>query len=93
MRMRSSCRQVKTIFHRSFRRPVKIRVEAEPPSSVDRVELPPPAGFLLRSVTRPPVSLRSPLRVIRLDPAPAPDWRIVGDHDVGLWPESEVGCV
>jgi len=80
------------VFHRSFRRPVKIRVETEPPRSVDWIESPLPAGILLPA-TRRQAPLPQPWpRLIRLEPAPPPDWRIVGDHELMPQEECEAAC-
>ena len=73
-------RQVRLVFHRSLCRPVKIRVEAESPRSADRIASLLPAGSLLSTTWRVLPSRRPRLRVIRTEPPPEPDWRIVGDH-------------
>ena len=91
MRTRRGCRQIKLVFHRSFRRPVKIRVETEPPRSADRIAPLSPAGTLLLTTRRLAPPARPRLRLIRLEPAPQPDWRIVGDHELMLL-EAERGA-
>jgi len=83
MRSQRGCRKIKLTFHRSFRRPVKIRVEPEPPRSADRTAPYIPAGALFLATLRPGTSPRPQLGVIRLE-APPPDWRIVGDHDLQI---------
>ena len=88
MRTQRGCKKIKLVFHRSFRRPVKIRVETEPPRSADRVAPYLPAGTLFlftQPVESPP---RPPRQVIRLE-LPPPDWRITGDHDLKLEDDSE----
>jgi hypothetical protein len=77
------------VFHRSFRRPVKIRVETEPPLSADRVVPLLPAGTLLPTTRRLALVLRPRAPLIRFEQAPQPDWRIVGDHELMLQEESE----
>ena len=89
MRTRRGCRQIKLVFQRSFRRPVKIRVEPEPPRSADRIAPLSPAGTLLLT-TRRSVPVPGPaLRIIRIEAVLQPDWRIVGDHELMLQVESE----
>jgi hypothetical protein len=93
MRTRRSCRQIRPVFRRSFRRPVVIRVETEPPRSADRIEPLLPAGTLLLSLPRPTAPRRPQVRVIRLEAPSQPDWRIVGDHDpevAGEWEGVEI---
>jgi len=80
------------VFHHSFRRPVKIRVETEPPRSADRIAPHIPAGVLFLATRRPWTSPQAQLRVVRLE-LPPPDWRIVGDHDVKFGEESEASEV
>ena len=93
MRTRRGCRQIKLVFQRSFRRPVKIRVEAEPPRSADRIVSLLPAGTFLMA-TEPPAPVGRPaLRIIRIEPVPEPDWRIVGDHELVLQEENEGACL
>ena len=83
MRSQRGCRKIRLVFHRSFRRPVKIRVETEPPRSADRIAPHLPAGtlYLLTQPLAPPP--RPQRQVIRLE-LPPPDWRITGDHDLKL---------
>ena len=92
MRTQSGCRKIKLVFHRSFRRPVKIRVETEPPRSADRTDPHIPAGVLFLATRRLGTSPQPQLRVIRLE-LPPPDWRIVGDQDLKLGEESEASEV
>ena len=77
MRTQRGCKKVKLVFHRSFRRPVKIRVETGPPRSADRTASLIPAGILLLAAQRQGISPGSQLRVIRLQ-LPPPDWPTVG---------------
>ena len=77
------------MYQRSFRRPVKIRVETEPPRSADWIAPLLPAGVPLLIPRHPSPPRRPLLRVIRSEPAPPPDWRIVGDHELALQEESE----
>ena len=83
MRTQSGCRKIKLVFHRSFRRPVKIRVETAPPRAADRIAPHIPAGVLLFVARRPWPPPRPQLRVIRLELL-LPDWRIAGDDDLML---------
>jgi hypothetical protein len=92
MRTHSGCRKIKLVFHRSFRRPVKIRVETEPPRSADRTAPPLRAGVLLLATRRPGTSPQPQLRVIRLE-LPPPDWRNVGDHDLKLEEDNQASAV
>ena len=92
MRTQRGYRKIRLVFHHSFRRPVKIRVETELPLSADRIVPLLPVGALL-STTRRPVFLSRPRpRLIRLEPAPQPDWRIVGDHELMPQVECEATC-
>jgi hypothetical protein len=93
MRTRRSCRQIKLAYQRSFRRPVKIRVETEPPRSADRITPLLPAGTFLRATERPAPFGRPALRIIRIEPVPEPDWRIVGDHELMLREGNEGACL
>jgi hypothetical protein len=93
MQTHRSIRQIRLAYHRSFRRPVKIRVEVEPPRSTDRVTSLFPAGALLLLTPRPPRTARPALRVIRHNVAPEPDWRIVGDQDAEPIIAAERACV
>jgi hypothetical protein len=81
------------VYQRSFRRPVKIRVEPEPPRSADWIASPLPAGTFLLTTPRPAPVQRPALRVIQLEPVPQPDWRIVGDHELMLQEETEGACL
>jgi hypothetical protein len=92
MRTQSGCRKIRLVFRRSLRRPVKIRVETEPPRSADRIAPHIPAGVLFLATRRPWTSPQAQLRVVRLE-LPPPDWRIVGDHDVKFGEESEASEV
>ena len=92
MKTNGGGKKIKLLFHHSFRRPVKIRVETEPLHSADWIEPSIPAGLLLPTTTRPAPLARSRPRVIRLELAPQPDWRIVGDHELMLQQETEVAC-
>ena len=92
MRARRGCKKIKLVFHRSFRRPVKIRVETEPPHSADRTAPYIPAGVLFLATRQPGSSPRPQLRAIRLE-LPSPDWRIVGDHDVKLEEDNQASEV
>ncbi len=92
MRTRRDYRQIKLVYQRSFRRPVKIRVEPEPPRSADRITSPLPVGFFLLMTQRPAPVQRPALRVIQLEPVPQPDWRIVGDHELALQEDRETAC-
>jgi hypothetical protein len=83
MRTQSGCRRIRLVFHRSFRRPVKIRVEAELPHSADRIAPDLPVGVLFLANRRPGPPPRPQFQVIRLE-LPPPDWRIVGDYDLKL---------
>lgn len=89
MRTRRGYRKIRLVFPHSFRRPVKIRVETEPPLSADRVVPLLPAGTLLPTPRRLALVPRRWAPLIRLEPAPQPDWRIVGDHDLMFREESE----
>jgi hypothetical protein len=80
------------VFHRSFRRPVKIRVETEPPLSADWITSPLPAGSFVRNLSRPPTLPVRRSRLMPLQPELQPDWRIVGDHELMLQEEGEVAC-
>jgi hypothetical protein len=89
MKTERGCRRIRLAFHPGFCRPVKIRVEAEPLHSADRIVPLVPAGSLVRNL-RPPSTL--PVRWSRLrhpQSEPQSDWRIVGDHDLLLQEESE----
>jgi hypothetical protein len=88
MRTQRGCKKIRLVFHRSFRRPVKIRVETEPPRSVDRVAPYPPVGTLFLLAQRQVPPPRPQRLVIQLE-LPSPDWRIVGDHDLKLAGERE----
>ena len=79
--------QIKLDYTRSFRRPVKIRIEAESPRSADRITSLFPAGVLLLANPRPPRPERAPLRIVQV--MPEPDWRIVGDQDASACPADE----
>ena len=92
MRTQSGFKRIRLVFHRSFRRPVKIRVETELPHSADRIAPHLPAGVLFLAIRRLGPPPRSQLQVIRLE-LPPPDWRIVGDHDMKLKEESEASEV
>jgi len=83
MRTQRGCRKIKLVFHRSFRRPVKIRVEPEPPRSEDRIAPHMPVGVLLLATRRQEIPPQSQLRVIRLE-LPPPEWQTVGDYDLKL---------
>ncbi len=80
------------MYQRSFRRPVKIRVEPEPPRSADRIASPLSAGIFLLMTRRLAPVQRPALRVVQLEPVPQPDWRIVGDHELMLQEEMETAC-
>ena len=86
MRTQRSCKKIKLVFHRSFRRPVKIRVETGLPRSADRTAPHIPAGILLLATQRQGISPGSQLQVIRLELPPS-GWRIVGDHKLKLSPD------
>jgi hypothetical protein len=88
MRTQRGCKKIRLVFHRSFRRPVKIRIETEPPRSADWIAPHMPVGVLLLATRRSGPAPRPQLRVIHLELRP-PDWRIVGDHDLNLEAESE----
>ena len=92
--MRTHCgyRNIRPVFHHSFRRPVKIRVETEPPHSADRIAPHLPAGVLFLATRRLGTSPQAQLRVVRLE-LPPPDWRIVGDHDVKLEEDNQASEV
>ena len=92
MRTQRGYRKIRLVFHHSFRRPVKIRVEAEPPLSADRIVPLLPVGALLSTTRRPAPLFRPQPRLVRLEPAPQPDWRIVGDHELMLQEECEATC-
>jgi len=92
MRTRRGCQQIKLVFHPSFRRPVKIRVETEPLHLADWIEPSIPAGLLLPTTTRPAPLAQSRPRFIRLELAPQPDWRIVGDHELMPQERTEIAC-
>lgn len=92
MKTERGCSKIRLVFHHSFRRPVKIRVEPEPPLSADRIAPPLPAGALLSTTRRPALLPRPRPRFFRLEPAPQPDWRIVGDHELMPQQESEAAC-
>jgi hypothetical protein len=92
MRTQHGCKKIRLVFHRSFRRPVKIRIETEPPRSADRIAPHIPVGVLLLATGRPGPAPRPQLQVIRLE-LPPPDWRIVGDQDLKLGEESEASEV
>ena len=77
------------VFLQSFRRPVKIRVETEPPRSADRIASPLLAGILIPTTRRLALVPRPRAPLIRLEQAPQPDWRIVGDHELMLQEERE----
>jgi hypothetical protein len=92
MQTKRNWQQIRTRFPRSFCRPVKVRVDAEPPHSADRATPCFPAGFSLQLNPRPPQPEQPRLRVFRPEPKQSPDWRIVGDHDPGLSCEQEGDC-
>ncbi len=92
MRTQRDGRQIKVVFHRSFRRPVKIRVETEPPRSVDRIAPRIPAGILFLITQRLGLPTRPQLQVIRLE-LPPPDGRIAGDPGLKLDEESTASKV
>ena len=69
-----------------------IRVEVEPPRSADWIASPLPAGILLPTTRRQAPLPRPRLRLIRREPAPQPDWRIVGDHELMLQEEGAAAC-
>jgi hypothetical protein len=92
MQTKRNGQQVRTRFYRSFCRPVKVRVEAELPHSADRATPYSPAGIPILQSPRFSQPERPRLRVIRLEPRPMPDWRIVGDHDPELLRELEGDC-
>jgi RNA polymerase primary sigma factor len=52
MKTNGGSKKIRLVFAHSFRRPLKIRVEPEPPRSVDRIAPPLPAGALLRTTRR-----------------------------------------
>jgi hypothetical protein len=87
MRTQRRRTQIKLDYQRSFRRPVKIRIEAESPRSADRITSLFPAGVLLLANPRPARPQRPQLRVVQV--APEPDWRIVGDQDASTSPAGE----
>jgi hypothetical protein len=89
MRMRRGCKQIRLVYQRSFRRPVKIRVEPEPPRSADRIVPLFPAGTFPLIRERLVPMPRPALRVVRREALPQPDWRIVGDHELMLQEGSE----
>ena len=93
MRTRTGCRRIKLAFHRSFRRSVKIRVEAEFPNSADWITTIPPARVFLLKTPRPASLPRPALRILKLEPFDDPDWRIVGDHEGMLGEISEDASV
>ena len=58
------------MFLHSFRWPVKIRVETEPPRSADQIAPPLPAGTLLPTTRRLALVPRPQAPLIRLEQAP-----------------------
>jgi hypothetical protein len=90
MQTRRSRRKIELVYHRSFRRPVKIRVEAESPRSADRITSLSPAGTLLLINQRPQRPVRPQLRIVRAAP-PEPDWRTVCEQDGGAATATEGG--
>ncbi len=93
MRTERGCRRVELTFHRSFRRPVKIRIEPEPLRSADRIASPFPAGPLFLTPPLPSAPRECLIRLIRLELAPQPDWRIMGDSDPEFADQNEASCV
>jgi hypothetical protein len=79
MQSRCRSRRIEIKYHRSFRRSVKIRNEAEPPRLADWIT-PFPTGLSLSIASRSQPSRQTPPRVLRVPP-PEPDWRIVGEQD------------
>jgi hypothetical protein len=93
--MKTQCgrKQNKLLFHRSFRQPVKVRVETGPLRSADRIASLFPAGTFLLAAQLPLSARRPQLQVIRIEPPIQPDWRIVGDHDLPLVEQSQASCL
>lgn len=83
MKLLRSGRQLEIVFHRSFRRPVKILATTESPHSVDQIPHHFPAGVYNLTSTVKHRRWNAP-RIIRLVPLPPMDWRILGDHDPEL---------
>ena len=84
MKLLRSGRQIEIVFHRSFRRPVKILANTESPHSVDLIAHHFPAGVSNPATRRVRPRRWNEPRIIRLAPLPPMDWRILGDHDPEL---------
>jgi hypothetical protein len=90
MQSRRNGDQIEIVFHRSFRRLVKILPRAKAPLSADREHLHFPVGTSLPAPFRKPTRRVKKPRVMRLDSMVQPDWRIVGDHDPELTRTEEI---
>jgi len=90
MNLERNGRHIRLAYYRSFRRPVKIRVEPKPLRLADRIAPPLPAGVPF-CIARPPLAPVPPrIRVIRLEGMLQPDWRVMGEQDLAFAEMGEV---
>jgi len=89
MKQLRSGRPIEIVFHRSFRRPVKILANAESPHSAVQIPHHFPAGVSNPATRRARPRRRKAPGIIRLESLPQMDWRILGDHDPELFMSRE----